>query len=204
MVHAFSVVPVAPPCSTSIKGIDIEQKFSAMVVCILILHSAIESFTMSVLFGRTRPRLVVREMECCDYFSEMFLELGTIVGEYVLEREREYLSHDVKEFFCSNGRVRGSAQAVAKPRIEVNERDDVSSRAIDVLLEGIKGHTVPRVASAESMRFSVGFESCDGSDATGSGDTLGHHAESPEVFEYPANGLFLGAPKFLCVAELFE
>ena len=127
MVHAFGVVPIAPPCGTSIKGVDIEQKFSAVVVCILVLHGAIESFAVGVLFGRTRPRLVVREVEFRDHISKMLLELASVVGEHVLEREREYLSHDVKEFFCSDGSMRGGAEAVAKAGVQVNERNYVSS-----------------------------------------------------------------------------
>ena len=101
MVHAFGVVPVTPACSTLIEGIEIEQQFSAMIVCIFVLHGAVESFTVSVLFGCARSSLVVREVQFCNCLRKMFLELGTIVGEHVLEREREYLSHDVKEFFSS-------------------------------------------------------------------------------------------------------
>ena len=76
-----------------------------MVVCILFLHGTVESFTVGVLFGCTRPCLVVREVEFRDYLSKMLLELRAIVSEDVPKREREYLSHDIEEFFCSKGCV---------------------------------------------------------------------------------------------------
>ena len=175
-----------------------------MVVGILFLHGAVESFTVGVLFGCTRPSLVVREVEFRDHLSKMLLELRAIVSEDVPKGEREYVSHDVEEFFRSDGSMRGGAEAVAKAGVQVNERNDVSPRPIDVLLEGVEGNTVPWVASGESMRLPVGFEACNGSDATGPRDALWHHAQSAEVFEYPADRLFLGTSQFLRVAILFE
>ena len=100
MVHAFGVVPDVPAIQSCIERRNVEEKFSAVVVGILILHGAVESFAMRILFRRPRARFVMREVESMSSISEVFLEFGAIVGEHVRERKREYLAHDRKELFC--------------------------------------------------------------------------------------------------------
>ena len=63
IVHAFGVVPDIPAIQSNIEGRNIEQELPPVVVCVLVLDGAVESFAMSVLFRRTRTSLVVREME---------------------------------------------------------------------------------------------------------------------------------------------
>ena len=69
-----------------------------MMVCILFLHGPVESLAMSVLFRCPRTGFVVSEVKDADCFSEVLLELRTIVGEYVCKRKREYLADDLEEF----------------------------------------------------------------------------------------------------------
>ena len=125
-MHAFCVVPVAPACSSSIKGVEIEQKLSAMVVCVLFLYGAVESFTMGILLRGARTSFVMREVEFRDHLSKMLLKLTPVVGEYVLEGKREDLSHDIEELLRSDGGMGRRAERVPKPGVQINERDDVS------------------------------------------------------------------------------
>ena len=43
--------------------------------------------------------------------------------------------------------MRGSGEGKAEAGIKIDEGDDIPSRAVDVFLEGIKSHHVPRVPS---------------------------------------------------------
>ena len=120
----------------------------------------------------------------------MFLELASVVGEHVLERKREYLAYDLKEFSSRKGGMRGGRKRVAEAGVEVNERDDVSTRAVDVLFEGVKGNTVSRICGLESVRLSGCFQTFELGDATSAGNPLWCNTQASEIFDDTADRLW--------------
>lgn len=88
--------------------------------------------------------------------------------------------------------------------IEVDERDDVSARAVDMLFKCIEGNTVAGIPSHKSLWFALRMVPFDGSDPSGTRDALRHDAQAAEVGDDATDGLWFWTGELLFGAELLE
>ena len=84
--------------------------------------------------------------------------------------------------------MRRGGEGESKAGIEVDEGDDIPSRTVDVLLEGVESDHVPRIPSNQSLRLSDGFLSYERLDMPGAGDTKRDHPETAKVDNEASDG----------------
>ena len=127
------------------------QKIIHVEVNEFILNGPVESFKMSIHFRRTRVGMVMNHVQSSDLRIEVLLEFRAVVSEDKDERKRKYLKTQFKEFLCCLRCMGCGAPGKGEASIDVLKGDDVSTRAVDMLLNAVKGYTVTRVECFEIL-----------------------------------------------------
>lgn len=144
-MYSVFVVPAEPLEQLPVERSKVHPELLPVEIRELFLDGAVEALGMSVLFRRLGTSVIVDEVERDECGGEVPLELRAVVGEDEGKGEWEYRTAERKKVRCGLGGVRGRGEREPEAGVQVDERDDVSAGAVDILLERVEGDHVARV-----------------------------------------------------------
>ena len=175
-----------------------------VVIDKLLLNGAVEALAVGVHLRGLGVGMIVDQMKPFEFCLEVFHKLTAVVGQDKRDGKRKDDEAHIKELFRGQRGMRGSTPRKTKPREDILERDDITSLALNVLLDRIQGHTVARILGLEIVRFSDDISACDDFDFSEVRNFLWMHPQATKVLDKTADGLRPGTDDPAFFAETRE
>ena len=155
-MRAFSVVPIQPGEQFQIERRQIGEQEILVITGELVLHGAVKAFAMRIHFWGFGVSMPMGKGKALERFGEVAFELAAVIGEHRLDAIGEDRLDQSKELTGGEARVATRSPGERKVGVQVGKGDDKAAAAVELPLDGIEGHTVPRMAGDEVFGLARG------------------------------------------------